>query len=141
MVDTHTSNGADYSYTITLIHTQADKLGGELDAFLATTMLPAMYAGMEARGWPICPYVNPVKDSPDHGIADFLETARFSTGYAALHHTIGFMPETHMLKPFLDRYESMRALVETALDFTVNNAPQIQQLRRAARQAGRTRAE
>jgi hypothetical protein len=67
-------------------------------------MLPAMYAEMEARGWPTCPYVNPVKDSPDHGIAEFLETARFSTGYAALHHTIGFMPETHMLKPFADRY-------------------------------------
>jgi len=141
MVDTHTSNGADYSYTMTLIHTQADKLGGGLGAFLTGTMLPAMYAEMEARGWPTCPYVNPVKDSPDHGIAEFLETARFSTGYAALHHTIGFMPETHMLKPFKDRYESMRALVETALDFTVKNAAQIQRLRRAAKDAGRTRAE
>ena len=141
MVDTHTSNGADYSYTMTLIHTQADKLGGELGSFLADTMLPAIYAGMEQRGWPTCPYVNPVQDSPDHGIADFLETARFSTGYAALHHTIGFMPETHMLKPFKDRYESMRALVETALDFTVRHGAQIQSLRRAARQAGRTCAE
>lgn len=27
MVDTHTSNGADYSYTMTLIHTQTDKAG------------------------------------------------------------------------------------------------------------------
>lgn len=141
MVDTHTSNGADYAYTMTLIHTQPDKLGAELGGFLRDTMLPAMYEQMAARGWPTCPYVNPVKDSPDHGIADFLETARFSTGYAALHHTIGFMPETHMLKPFKDRYESMRALVETALDFTVKNAAQIQALRRAAKAAGRTRAE
>jgi hypothetical protein len=96
---------------------------------------------MERRGWPTCPYVNPVKDSPDDGIAEFLETPRFSTGYAALHHTIGFMPETHMLKPFAERYESMRALVETALAFTVANAGQIQALRRAAREEGRTRAE
>ena len=141
MVDTHTSNGADYSYTMTLIHTQTDKLGGGLGDFLRDEMLPAMYADMDARGWPTCPYVNPVKDSPDHGIADFLETARFSTGYAALHHTIGFMPETHMLKPFKDRYDSMRALVETALDFTVKHAGRIQQLRRAAREDGRSRAE
>ncbi|MGH8853902.1 MAG: M14 family zinc carboxypeptidase, partial [Telluria sp.] len=42
---------------------------------------------------------------------------------------------------FQDRYESMRALVEVALEFTVQNAAQIQQLRRAARQAGRTQAE
>jgi hypothetical protein len=35
MVDTHTSNGADYPYTMTLIHTQADKLGGDLGASCA----------------------------------------------------------------------------------------------------------
>ena len=141
MVDTHTSNGADYSYTMTLIHTQADKLGGGLGEFLRAEMLPALYAGMDARGWPTCPYVNPVKDSPGDGIAEFLETARFSTGYAALHHTIGFMPETHMLKPFKDRYESMLALVEVALAFTVQNGDRIQALRRAAREEGRSRAE
>lgn len=140
MVDTHTSNGADYSYTMTLIHTQADKLGGGLGAFLRDSMLPAIYRGMEERGWPTCPYVNPVHVSPDQGIADFLEVPRFSTGYAALNHTIGFMPETHMLKPFKDRYESMRALLDVTLAFTVANAPEIQALRRQARQpaGGRT---
>ena len=141
MVDTHTSNGADYPYTMTLIHTQADKLGGALGEFLSATMLPHMFAEMAKRGWPTCPYVNPVKDSPDDGIAEFLETPRFSTGFAALHHTIGFMPETHMLKPFADRYASMRALVETALEFTVANAAQIRGLRRAARDEGKTRRE
>ncbi|MES2128401.1 MAG: M14 family zinc carboxypeptidase [Pseudomonadota bacterium] len=137
MVDTHTSNGADYSYTMTLIHTQPDKLGGGLGRFLRATMLPQIYQDMAQRGWPTCPYVNPVKDSPDHGIAEFLETPRFSTGYAALHHTIGFMPETHMLKPFADRYESMRALVEATLDFTVEHAEQIQSLRHTAREEAR----
>ncbi|MBC7686045.1 MAG: peptidase M14 [Bdellovibrionales bacterium] len=141
MVDTHTSNGADYPYTMTLIHTQADKLGGALGQFLSATMLPHMFAEMAKRGWPTCPYVNPVKASPDDGIAEFLETPRFSSGFAALHHTIGFMPETHMLKPFADRYASMRALVETALEFTVANAAQIRELRRAARDQGRTRRE
>ena len=141
MVDTHTSNGADYSYTMTLIHTQADKLGGALGQFLTNTMLPHMFSDMERRGWPTCPYVNPVRDCPDHGIAEFLETPRFSTGFAALHHTIGFMPETHMLKPYADRYESMRQLVECALDFTVAQAATIQQLRRAARDEGKTRRE
>ena len=104
MVDTHTSNGADYQYTMTLINTQTDKLGGGLGDFLRDTMLPTIYADMTQRGWPTCPYVNPVKTTPDDGIEDFLEVPRFSTGYAALHHTIGFMPETHMLKPFADRY-------------------------------------
>lgn len=141
MVDTHTSNGADYPYTMTLIHTQADKLGGGLGAFLRDSMLPAVYRGMEERGWPTCPYVNPVQVSPDQGIADFLEVPRFSTGYAALNHTIGFMPETHMLKPFADRYESMRALLDVTLAFTVAHAPAIQALRRQARQPAGGRAQ
>jgi hypothetical protein len=137
MVDTHTSNGADYSYTMTLIHTQPDKLGGGLGDFLRDTMLPQMYRDMDARGWPTCPYVNPLKESPDDGIVDFLETARFSTGYTALHNIIGFMPETHMLKPYQDRYLSMRALVDVALSFTVTHAEQIMALRAAAKAAQR----
>ena len=139
MVDTHTSNGADYHYTMTLINTQTDKLGGGPGAFLRDTMLPDIYRTMAERGWPTCPYVNPVRATPDDGIEDFLEVPRFSTGYAALHHCIGFMPETHMLKPFADRYASMRTLVEVVLEFTVSHAEQIQALRTAARQADRAR--
>jgi hypothetical protein len=135
MVDTHTSNGADYTYTMTLIQTQADKLGDGLGPFLRKTMLPAIYREMDQRGWPTCPYVNPVKVTPDDGIEDFLEVPRFSTGFAALHHTIGFMPETHMLKPYADRYDSMRTLVEVVLDFTITHAVEIQTLRSHARAA------
>jgi hypothetical protein len=140
MVDTHTSNGADYACTMTLIPTQPDKLGGALGAFLRERMLPAVYAGMDRRGWPTCPYVNLLAETPDDGIEDFLDLPRFSTGYAALHHTIGFMPETHMLKPYADRVAAMRTLVEVVLDFTVAHAPRIQQLRREARAAAAQQA-
>lgn len=141
MVDTHTSNGADYSYTMTLIQTQADKLGGELGSFLRHHMVPAIYHEMNERGWPTCPYVNPVKITPDDGIEDFLEVPRFSTGYAALHHTIGFMPETHMLKPYADRYSAMRHLVEVVLALTVLHGTQIKALRAAAKQAAQSKTE
>ncbi|QNK68401.1 M14 family zinc carboxypeptidase [Variovorax sp. PAMC26660] len=133
MVDTHTSNGADYACTMTLIPTQPDKLGAGLGQFLRERMLPAIYSGMDQRGWPTCPYVNCVAETPDDGIADFLDLPRFSTGYATLHHTIGFMPETHMLKPYADRVVAMRALVEVVLGFSVAHAAQIQGLRREAK--------
>ncbi|MBQ1762212.1 MAG: peptidase M14 [Aquincola sp.] len=133
MVDTHTSNGADYQHVVTLIATQPDKLGGRLGEHLRERMLPALYADMQTRGFPMCPYVNPVREIPDDGIADFLDSPRFSTGYAALHHCIGFMPETHMLKPFADRYHGTRALVDSALAYTVAHGSAI----RAARVADR----
>jgi Zinc carboxypeptidase len=129
MVDTHTSNGADYQHVVTLIATQPDKLGGQAGEHLREAMLPALYADMAARGFPMCPYVNTVKEIPDDGIADFLDSPRFSTGYAALHHTLGFMPETHMLKAFEARYHGTRALLESALAYTAAHGDAI----RAAR--------
>jgi len=135
MVDTHTSNGADYQHVVTLIATQPDKLGGRTGEYLRGTMLPALYAEMAARGFPLCPYVNPLKEVPDDGIADFLDSPRFSTGYAALHHTIGFMPETHMLKAFEARYHGTRALVESALAHTVAHGDAIRAARAADRAA------
>jgi hypothetical protein len=141
MVDTHTSNGADYTYTMTLIHTQPDKLGSGLGPYLREKMLPQIYQDMEMAGWPTCPYVNPVKDTPDDGIADFLEVPRFSTGFTALHNIIGFMPETHMLKPFKDRYDSMRALVEVTMAYTIANAEEIKRLRAEAKASQRKQKE
>ncbi len=138
-VDTHTSNGADYQHVMTLIATQPDKLGGALGTFLRERMLPHLYAEMTARGFPMCPYINTRKEIPDDGIEDFLDTPRFSTGYAALHHVIGFMPETHMLKPFGDRLRSMRALIETVLGFTAAHGAEIQRRRRETRDADRAR--
>jgi hypothetical protein len=135
MVDTHTSNGADYQHVVTLIATQPDKLGGRTGAHLREAMLPALYADMAARGFPMCPYVNPVQEIPDDGIADFLDSPRFSTGYAALHHTIGFMPETHMLKAFEARCHGTRALVESALAYTVAHGDAIRAARAADRAA------
>jgi len=135
MVDTHTSNGADYQHVVTLIATQPDKLGGRTGEHLREAMLPALYAGMAARGFPMCPYVNPVREIPDDGIADFLDSPRFSTGYAALHHTIGFMPETHMLKTFAARYQGTRALVDCALAWTVAQGEAIRAARAADRAA------
>ena len=135
MVDTHTSNGADYQHVVTLIATQPDKLGGQTGRHLREAMLPALYAEMATRGFPMCPYVNPVKEIPDDGIADFLDSPRFSTGYAALHHTIGFMPETHMLKPFDERYRGTRALLDAALAWTVEQGETIRAARAADRAA------
>ncbi|WP_457332060.1 M14 family zinc carboxypeptidase [Rhizobacter sp. P5_C2] len=135
MVDTHTSNGADYQHVVTLIATQPDKLGGRTGKHLRETMLPALYADMARRGFPMCPYVNPLQEIPDDGIADFLDSPRFSTGYAALHHTIGFMPETHMLKAFEARYHGTRALVEAALAHTVAHGDAIRAARAGDRAA------
>lgn len=120
-VDNHTSNGADYPYTMTLIATQYAKLEPPLGDFLRLNMLPALYAGMKDKGWEMIPYVDGFTDTPDGGISGFVDYGRYSTGYAAMWNTIGFMPETHMLKPFADRVWSTYAFMETVIDFIRHN--------------------
>jgi hypothetical protein len=115
-VDNHTSNGADYQYTMTLIPTQKDKLAPPQGKFLQETVLPFLYSNMEKAGWEMTPYVY-AEDIPDKGIMGFLDLPRYSTGYAATHNVIGFMPETHMLKPFKDRVKSTYAFLQAVLTF------------------------
>lgn len=109
-VDTHTTNGADYPATMTLITSQQDKAGPILGPFLRQTIDPFLYAEMEARDNAMVPYVFSYKQTPDSGLIGFLETPRYSTGYAMLLGTLGFVSEAHMLKPFPDR-------VQATLDF------------------------
>ena len=115
-VETHTSNGADYQYTMTLIATQHSKLAPALGTYLQSQLLPALYKSMDQKRWPMTPYVDFEGRTPESGLHAFLETPRYSTGYAALFNTIGFMPETHMLKAFAPRVRSTYDFLQTMLE-------------------------
>ncbi|WP_223847203.1 M14 family zinc carboxypeptidase [Hymenobacter montanus] len=132
-VETHTSNGADYQYTMTLIATQHNKLAPALGTYLQSQLLPALYQGMEQKKWPMTPYVDFEGSTPESGLQAFLESPRYSTGYAALFHTIGFMPETHMLKPFAARVHSTYDFLKTVLETVGQQSAALAAARLAAR--------
>jgi len=111
-VDTHTSNGADYQHTLTLLATQKDKLQPALSQYLTQQMLPALQTAMTKRQYPLTPYVDTKGETPDTGLIDFMDSPRYSTGYATLFNTIGFMTETHMLKPFDERVKATYAFLD-----------------------------
>lgn len=114
-IDNHVSDGADYQYTMTLLASQWNKLGGEVGTYLHDVFQPELFAAMEKRGWPMTPYVDFEAGNPDRGWEGFYDEPRYSSGYAALFHTMAFMPETHMLKPFNDRVRSTYALLQTMI--------------------------
>lgn len=124
-LDNHTSNGADYQHTFTLISTQHNKLGGASGKFLHEKMEPELYQLMKEKKWDVVPYVNTIHQVPDSGLIGFLETPRYSTGYAALFGTIGFVSETHMLKPFKDRYNATVDFMDILANYISKHATQI----------------
>lgn len=131
-VDTHTSNGADYQYPFTLISTQKDKLSPVLKPFLTDKIEPYLYKGMSKKGFIMTPYVNSIKETPNDGIAGFLDRPRYSTGYTALFNTIGFTTEAHMFKPFKTRVRATLAFLELIVNFTNTNAAEIVRYKRMA---------
>ena len=130
-IDNHTSNGADYAYTMTLIATQKDKLSAPLAKHLENHMLPELYAKMKKKKWEMTPYVYAF-DTPDKGIIGFLDLPRYSSGYAALKETISFMPETHMLKPYADRVASTYSFMEAMIEHIHTHSTAIKKAKKAA---------
>jgi hypothetical protein len=128
-VDNHVSNGADYQHVMTLIASQHNKLGGAMGEFLNKTFEPALYSLMQKKNFPLIPYVNHFGESPQNGWPEFWDSPRYSSGYASLFNSFAFVPETHMLKPYKQRVEATKALMESFIEFTALHGKQINQLR------------
>jgi hypothetical protein len=133
LIDNHVSDGADYQHTMTLLTTQYDKLGAGLGGWLKNNFEPQLYKGMTEKNWDMTPYVNFETETPDKGMEMFYDPPRYSSGYAALFQTIGFVPETHMLKPFKDRVLSTYALSLTVIEKASINATELIAQRKKAR--------
>ena len=145
MIDNHVSNGADYQYVMTLIPTEHSKLAKPLADYLDTEMLPNLYQNMAKTPYELSPYVNSLdydNEIPDvKGIAGFMDSPRYSTGYAALHHCIGFMPETHMLKPYKDRVLSTYQLMFEMLKIIDNQHIMILNAKQKAIEESKTKRD
>jgi hypothetical protein len=131
-IDTHTSNGADYQYNMSLISTLESKLQPPLDTFMHDAVLPFLYSKMKDAGHEMTPYVQ-TRTTPNAGISAFLDLPRYSSGYAALHHCISFTSEAHMLKPFKDRVWATYHLLHALFEFAGKNYKEIIKSRQIAR--------
>lgn len=117
-VDTHTSNGADYQYTMTLLSPRKERLHPKLSTFLTEKIEPYIY---ENYG-DLTPYVNVWGTTPNNGIKAFNDLPRFSTGYISLFNCIGFTTEAHMWKPFDERVKFTKKFLELITRFANDSA-------------------
>ena len=131
-IDSHTSNGADYQHTMTLITSQVNKMTPIISDYTTKSIQPYLFTQMEKDGFPMAPYVHSIGKTPDKGIIDYLETPRYSTGYTNLFNTISFVTEAHMLKPYADRVKSTRLFFDHMIEFMESNAQKLNEIRKAA---------
>ena len=131
-LDTHTTNGSDHQYTITLIPTMYEKMEPAMGKYFHETMVPALFDYMRHTPYEMIPYVASIHGTPDKGIAAFNDLPRFSTGYAALFNTFAFMTENHVYKPFRDRVLSVYLFMKGLATFTANHGEEMMLLKQNA---------
>lgn len=128
-IDTHVSNGADYQYTLTHLFTQSQQLGGELGEYMLQDFVPKLEENLLAKKLPITPYVNVFNRTPEAGFIQFLDTPRYSTGFASLWNTLGLMIETHMLKAYPERVDATLQMLESLIALSAIEGDKIQKKR------------
>jgi len=131
-VDTHTSDGADYPYTITLINSHLQRHEPVQAAFMEQTFLPFLFDAMKKSPYSMSPYVWSYKSTPENGIVGFMDYPRYTSGYASMFNTMAFTIETHMFKPFPDRVRSTRDLLREMLKFSSLHREEIRKVRAEA---------
>ena len=131
-LDNHASNGADYQYVMTLIETQRNKQNPILAEYTSKTLSPELYKRMEQSGYAMTPYVESIKTTPDSGIVAFIETPRFSSGYAVQHNIISYITETHMLKPYDKKVYATYEFMQHLINICQRDAQQIGELKHRA---------
>ncbi len=140
-IDTHTMNGSDHQYVMTLIGTERNKLQPLLATFMYEEMMSHLTKAMNEAGHVTGLYVYLMEQTPDDGIKTFLETPRYSSGYTTLFNTLGFITEAHMLKPYPDRVKSTYQFLVETLQYTHQNAAKIGALREKANKSVQAQTE
>lgn len=124
-IDTHTTDGADYQYTITYDVTRYHNVTDNTRKLINSKFIPFAEKFVENSGFLISPYVGFIKNDAKNGIRSWVAGPRFSQGYSAIQNRPGLLIETHMLKPYKDRVFSTKALLEAVIRFVNDNSSQI----------------
>jgi len=125
-LDTHTTNGSDHQFTVTLIATQPEKMHPEMEDFFRNDMLKELYGRMkEAHNNEMVPYVQYTERGEIRAIIGFEEHAYYSTGYSALFNSFGFMTETLVYKPYQERVEGTQQFITELVRYTSLNHKEI----------------
>ena len=141
LLDTHSTNGADIPYTVTLISTHPLQLEKPQARFLEQTLLPELYGAMEETPYPAIPYSHGYWSTPEEGIFGGIQYPRYLCGYASFLNTFSFTVEIHMFKPYPDRVKATRITLEEMLKLVNRHHEELAGIREKSEQLRSERRE
>lgn len=128
-VDTHVSNGADYHYTLTFIHSMKERMAPGIKNLFAQKYIPNLTETLRRKGWDWSPYVETKGETPESGIQAFNDLPRYAQGYGLLFNALSITVETHMLKPFPQRVQATKDYLNFLFHWSESNTLAIENAR------------
>jgi hypothetical protein len=128
-LDTHTTNGSDHQYSITLIPPAPALFPPVMEKFIRNKFLPDLYSEMKKGSYELIPYVDYIYDDPKKGIAMTQEGPRYSSGYASMFHSYGMITENQIYRNFPDRVKSCYQFINVLANFVSENSEAIKKSR------------
>ncbi|MBA3632546.1 MAG: M14 family metallopeptidase [Acidobacteria bacterium] len=115
-IDCHVTDGADFRYNVTYEYAHFDEVSPLLKNWMDTHFDGNIVPKVEAEGNLLTHYVEFAGREVTGGVATFIATPRFATGYTPLRNRIGLLIETHSYKPYKSRvrgtYDILRYTLE-----------------------------
>jgi hypothetical protein len=117
LIDSHTTNGADYQYDLTWSMDDSVVQHPRLRAWQEQAIIGRVFTRLERQGHLLAPYIE-LNDSadPGKGFTNFGAGPRYSTGYAVARGRVGLLLETHMLKSYPVRVRATFDVLTGILD-------------------------
>lgn len=117
-IDCHVTDGADFRYNVTYEYAHFQEVSPFVKNWMDEHFDGKVVPQVEKEGNLLTHYVEFAGREVTGGIATFIGTPRFATGYVPLRNRAGLLIETHSLKPYKSRvrgtYDVLRYTIEEA---------------------------
>ncbi len=115
-IDCHVTDGADFRYNVTYEYAHFQEVSLFVKNWMDEHFDKNIVAKVESEGNLLTHYVEFAGRDISNGVATFIATPRFATGYVPLRNRAGLLIETHSLKPYKSRvrgtYDILRYTIE-----------------------------
>ena len=115
-IDCHVTDGADFQYNVTYEFAHFQESSPFITNWMNEHFDKNIVPKVESEGNLLTHYVEFAGREVTGGVATFIATPRFATGYTPLRNRAGLLIETHMLKPYKSRvrgtYDILRYTIE-----------------------------
>ncbi len=115
-IDCHVTDGADFQYNVTYEFAHFQESSPFITDWMFEHFDKNIVPKVESEGNLLTHYVEFAGREVTGGVATFIATPRFATGYTPLRNRAGLLIETHMLKPYKSRvrgtYDVLRYTIE-----------------------------